>query len=348
MSELPDLSKIFKIGPIDPIEQEFFVRDMFSESYKNFLALSRFSSNSDDTLYEEKNKNRIIFVQPKSSNSQKQSENPLKSSSNLNKSKENKKLERESNNNINNVIIETNNNNEEDAININKNKQNKMYTNHIQKGKNNIKFENENDKTNDQTNSNFNNDGKVKFYTLQKRSHDKDFTDNKIKKTNAFLINDVIVVFPNKIIKNHQKSKPSPESNSLKMKKDNINDDELVKISGKITNDTSVEFNKNLRHKTVKEILSFPISEKNKKYNKDHNKQIIEKYYNECISFKLFCDLKYEDIINLINNEDNSFEGFLDTYKEELEKRKDKEDIKNNIKNFLELIKSRKKRKMSA
>ena len=329
-----------------------FENDCESELFDNYpkIPFSGFFSNSDDTYCgdNENNKSKMISVKPKSSNSQKQSENSLNSSSNSisNKSKQNLNI-------INNKIIENKNNNKEDTINIDEKKDNKINANRERKGKQSIKFEIEkgktNDKTNDQTNGQINNQANSNSinvpkneisYNYPERIHDKNAADNQIKKMNTFLINAVLIVQSNKITKIYQASIQSPESNSLEK-------NEFVKINVSITSNTSVEFNQNLLFTTLKEILSFPISNKIKKYNEEHNKQITEKYYKECPIFKQFCDLYYGDIINLINDEDNSFEGLFDTYKEELEKSQDKEDIEKIIKNFPEVVKCRKKRKIS-
>ena len=343
-----DSSKKFEYFKCWLWNENVFGNDCESKLFDSYQQLpsSDFFSNSDDTYCNnnENNKSKMISVKPQSSNSQKQSENSLNSSSNSisNKSKQNLNI-------INNKIIETKNNNKEDKINIDEKKDNKINANRERKGKQSIKFEIENGKTNDQTNGQINNqansnsisvpkNGKIS-YNYPERIHDKNAADNQIKKMNTFLINAVLIVQSNKIIKIYQASK-SPESNSLEK-------NEFVKINVSITSNTSVEFNQNLLFTTLKEILSFPISNKIKKYNEEHNKQITEKYYKECPIFKQFCDLYYGDIINLINDEDNSFEGLFDTYKEELEKRQDKEDIEKIIKNFPEVVKCRKKRKIS-
>lgn len=359
-NEDDDFSKNFDFDSNCDIEKNFLIKEWHIEAFKRYLSLpsSDFFSNSDDTYCNNNQDNisKMIIVKLKSSNSQKQSENSLNSSSNSisNKSKQNLNI-------INNKIIETKNNNKEDTINIDEKKENKINVNHERKGKQSVKLGVENDKTNDKTNEQTNDQANDKtndqtnsnsvpkngniFNTFQKKTHDKNATDNEIKKGNTFF-NKFLIVHSNKIIKKYQESKQSPESNSLKKKK-KINYDEFVQISVSITSDTGVEFNQNLQFKTLKEILSFPISNKIKKYNEDHNKQITEKYYKECPTFKEFCDLYYGDIRNLINDEDNSFEELFDTYKEELGKRQDKEDIENIIKNFTELVKNRKKRKIS-
>lgn len=282
---------------------------------------------------DEENVSKIVFGKKISPDFPISSENALKSPSNLNsnKSKKNSKL----------TFLKTIN--EQGVINIDKSQQNKNNIKYEKKGNKFINYEIKNNTKNNQTNSN--NIGKNKFISysyFQKRKHDKDSADNKLKKIKSFLINTVLISHMNKLLEKCQESEKILESNSLKKKKKRYYE-KLVQISRIKTNNTNVDSNKKLLDRNVKDILSHPNSAK--KYD---NKSIIEKYYNEYLIFKQFCDLNFEYIINIINDEDNNVEEFKelkDTYKEELEKRDDKDFIKENIKNFVELIKNRKERK---
>ena len=285
------------------------------EKYKNGDNFDDFSSMKSNQLTDynrdnEENANKIVYGEEKALNSFKSFENKINSP---HEPRENPVRF------INLIINDPQNYNEEDLI-INYKKE-KIKKNHEKERKKDIEYEIENDKTKNQSYTNSVKKTGFLFNIYKGKTHDKEYNDNKVKKLNAFLINGVARSHGNKIIKKLQESKKNPESNSLKKKK-NKTCDKIVQINGEQFKNTHVNFCKELLNYSIKDALSFPISNKYKnKYSEDHNIIIIEKYYNEYEKARQFFDIRIEDFINYLNDGNNSDKELMDTYKEKLAKR---------------------------
>ena len=226
--------------------------------------------------------------------------------------------------------------NEEDTINPKRKLElNSNIKPKIKEKKENIQFNNEpesdntkcsSDASKEQTNKNGQKQIHL-FNAYEKKTHDIYENGNKIKKGNAFLINKVCIAYGNKILKICQDGKENP--------------DILFKINDSQITNTKVDFTKKLLNKSIKEILSDSVSH-TQCHDENHNKDIIEKYYNKYDMVNRFFGSKYIEIINYINKQDNTFVGLLDTYKEELQKRNDINFMENLIKDFVGLIEKRK------
>ena len=253
------------------------------------------------------------------------------------------------------TILDNKKYNKEDKINIEKKREDNSNIKHKIKKSILINNEKENENetkytseiTNNQINNNINDGENSNSFAI--KIHDNKYNDNIIKKLNAFLFRFLINYVNNLIIDYHQ-SEEKIESDSLKKKK-NIKYKKLRQISAKQANNTRVDFTKELLNKTVKEILSFDISKPNNIYQKDYNSKILEQYYNKSDKIREFVDTKYEMIINYLNEEINIFEGFIDTYNEELKKmnknikKNNKESLNHPHKNTLFIIKKNGKNK---
>ena len=337
----------------------------YADFYVNYEADSSDNSSckSEDTCNgnPEKKSTKNQFSSNKQTSTQSQTENSkingiiTNSQQNLNESKKNNLISNESQQNLNESIKINESNfinnevNEEDKINKKNYLNDNSNINHKKNKKiKNIQIDNEieNDTTkyssnyiNEQTNDkNYKKDCHL-FNAFKEKTHTKYYNDNSIKKPNAFLFK-VLISHVNKILQKFQESENNIESNSLKEKKKKKYD-MLVKIRGDLAKNTKLNFTKNLLNKYIKDILSWPIS-KVRYYKQNHNKEIINKYYKNNDILKKILDTKYEDIIKYINEKDNTFEGLIDTYKEELKKRKDKEDMENMVEQLVVLIKNRK------
>ena len=112
--------------------------------------------------------------------------------------------------------------------------------------------------------------GRKKKGSLFKGKHDKYSSDNLIRKIKGIIIN-ILFSFINLTI--HEKYKNEPDYNMDK--------DKLMKIKQDQTVNSNIGFNQNFLKETLENIFSVDISGKYKKYNSEHNRNLIIKLLND-------------------------------------------------------------------
>ena len=112
--------------------------------------------------------------------------------------------------------------------------------------------------------------GRKKKGSLFKGNHDKYSSDNLIRKIKGIIIN-ILFSFINLTI--HEKYKNEPDYNMDK--------DKLMKIKQDQTVNSNIGFNQNFLKETLENIFSVDISGKYKKYNSEHNRNLIIKLLND-------------------------------------------------------------------
>ena len=112
--------------------------------------------------------------------------------------------------------------------------------------------------------------GRKKKGSLFKGKHDKYSSDNLIRKIKGIIIN-ILFSFINLTI--HEKYKNEPDYN--------IDKDKLMKIKQDQTVNSNIGFNQNFLKETLENIFSVDISGKYKKYNSEHNRNLIIKLLND-------------------------------------------------------------------
>ena len=112
--------------------------------------------------------------------------------------------------------------------------------------------------------------GRKKKGSLIKGNHDKYSSDNLIRKIKGIIIN-ILFSFINLTI--HEKYKNEPDYN--------IDKDKLMKIKQDQTVNSNIGFNQNFLKETLENIFSVDISGKYKKYNSEHNRNLIIKLLND-------------------------------------------------------------------
>ena len=112
--------------------------------------------------------------------------------------------------------------------------------------------------------------GRKKKGSLIKGNHDKYSSDNLIRKIKGIIIN-ILFSFINLTI--HEKYKNEPDYN--------IDKDKLMKIKQDQTVNSNIGFNQNFLKETLEKIFSVDISGKYKKYNSEHNRNLIIKLLND-------------------------------------------------------------------
>lgn len=167
-------------------------------------------------------------------------------------------------------------------------------------------------------------------------------TDYIIKIIKPFMI-DILTIFANTLI---EKYKKDDFGNTIIISP-------LLKINGDQASECNVKFNKDFLQKTLKDILSAPITTKIKQYETEYNKNVINKYYttNKVQKIKNFFDMTFQDsFIYLKNKQMPIFQGLEIIYEKQLNIKKNKnvkhkEIIEENILNFIEIINGRKPKK---
>ena len=178
------------------------------------------------------------------------------------------------------------------------------------------------------------------FINKTKKTHDSNSIDNKIRTIKSFMI-ELLIIYANILIKAHEK-----DDNGKKIKKQFI-----LKIEGKIANNTNVEYNKVLMKTKIKEILISKITKRIKNYKRVHNKKVIEKYYENNYVRKIvsFLDCEFqESFIYLKDKINENFKGLEIIYLKQLQLKKKvkiKKIIEENILDFVKTINKRKERK---
>lgn len=178
------------------------------------------------------------------------------------------------------------------------------------------------------------------FINKTKKTHDSNSIDNKIRTIKSFMI-ELLIIYANILIKAHEK-----DDNGKKIKKQFI-----LKIEGKIANNTNVEYNKVLMKTKIKEILISKITKRIKNYKRVHNKKVIEKYYENNYVRKIvsFFDCEFqESFIYLKDKINENFKGLEIIYLKQLQLKKKvkiKKIIEENILDFVKTINKRKERK---
>ena len=112
--------------------------------------------------------------------------------------------------------------------------------------------------------------GRKKKGSLIKGKHDKYSSDNLIRKIKGIIIR-ILFSFINLTI--HEKYKNEPDYNMDK--------DKLMKIKQEQTVKSNIGFNQNFLKETLENIFSVDISGKYKKYNSEHNRNLIIKLLND-------------------------------------------------------------------
>ena len=112
--------------------------------------------------------------------------------------------------------------------------------------------------------------GRKKKGSLIKGKHDKYSSDNLIRKIKGIIIR-ILFSFINLTI--HEKYKNEPDYN--------IDKDKLMKIKQDQTVNSNIGFNQNFLKETLENIFSVDISGKYKKYNSEHNRNLIIKLLND-------------------------------------------------------------------
>ena len=154
---------------------------------------------------------------------------------------------------------------------------------------------------------------------------------------------DILTMFANTLI---EKYKKDDSGNTIIISP-------LLKINGGQASECDVKLNKEFLQKTLKDILSAPITTKIKQYETEYNKNVINKYYttNKVQKIMNFFDMTFQDsIIYLKNKQMPIFQGLEIIYEKQLNIKKNKnvkhkEIIEENILNFIEIINGRKPKK---
>ena len=148
----------------------------------------------------------------------------------------------------------------------------------------------------------------------------KNWTDERkehiIKAINPFILNKVIIIYANELIKEH---KLDDENKKIKIEK-------LVELKRGFTANTHVEFTKSLLKKTIREIVGDSISGKCKKKEKDYNKNVIEKYYdkNPVKEIQRLFNTEFQDFFSIIRVPNNPMSARVRKIYEEVLKKKSK------------------------
>ena len=199
-----------------------------------------------------------------------------------------------------------------------------------------INESNESNQNNKSNESNESNNSKISFITwIEKRN------EHIIKAINPFMINKVIIPYANELIENHN---IDDENKRIKKEKQ-------VGLKREYTANTQVKYTKLLLKKRIRDIIINQISGKFRK-KKMSNEKIIKNY-----------DIKnpVEEIQKLFNTEFQDFFYYImapndpndpirtrikKIYEEQLNKKieKNQKTIKDNIKNFVEMINDRKEK----
>ena len=106
--------------------------------------------------------------------------------------------------------------------------------------------------------------------SLIKGKHDKYSYDNMCRRIKSNLLK-ILLTFINSIIYEIYEDEPDYD----------MEKDKLMQINQKQTVDSNIEFNKNFYKETLEHIFSVKISGKYKKYNPDHNRNLIIKLLND-------------------------------------------------------------------
>ena len=156
-----------------------------------------------------------------------------------------------------------------------------------------------------------------------------------IRSIKSFII-EILLIYSNNLIIQY---KIDDSGNEIKIEL-------LLKIQGKISGNSQVEFNIKLLSKKIKDILSEPLTKKITGHDSDYNKRVIAKYYDSNIvqRIKNFFDVEFREIFIYFKNEENSnLEGLKEIYEKQLVNRKKscQKLIKENISYFIDIINKR-------
>lgn len=185
--------------------------------------------------------------------------------------------------------------------------------------------------------------GRRKKGSLTKGTHDKYSCDNLIKKIKSTIIH-FLYIFINSTIHKIYKNELDYD----------MEKDKLMKIKQKQYATTNIKFNQNFLKETVENIFSVDISSKYKKFNSDHNRNLIIKLLNDNnmerreIFHNLFTKTFLECLEHFCGIKKMSeLEGIetFDEYKEKSKEEKDYlESFEYTIKNYETIIKKKKGR----
>ena len=112
--------------------------------------------------------------------------------------------------------------------------------------------------------------GRKKKDSLIKGKHDKFYSDNLIRKIKSIILHN-LNIFINSTIHEIYKNEPNYD----------MEKDKLMKIKQEQIVNSNIEFNKKFVEETLEHIFSVDISGKFKKYNPDHNRNLIFKLLND-------------------------------------------------------------------
>jgi hypothetical protein len=112
--------------------------------------------------------------------------------------------------------------------------------------------------------------GRKKKGSLIKGKHDKYYSDNLFRKIKSIALRNLYTFINSKI---HEIYKYEPDYD--------MNKDMLKKIKQEQIVNSNIEFNKEFLNETLEHIFSVDISKKFKKYNSDHNRNLIIKLLND-------------------------------------------------------------------
>ena len=180
--------------------------------------------------------------------------------------------------------------------------------------------------------------------SLIKGKHDKYSYDNMCRRIKSNLLK-ILLTFINSIIYEIYEDEPDYD----------MEKDKLMQINQKQTVDSNIEFNKNFYKETLEHIFSVKISGKYKKYNPDHNRNLIIKLLNDNnierrqIFHNLFTKTFLECLEHFLGTKKiKELEGMktFNEYKKELEDDKDYlETFEYRLKNYKANIDSKKGRR---
>lgn len=186
--------------------------------------------------------------------------------------------------------------------------------------------------------------GRKKKGSLTKGKHDKYSEDNVFRKIKSNLLK-FLLIFINSIIKEIYE-----DESDYDMEKD-----KLMQINQEQTVCSNIEFNKNFYKETLENIFSVKISSKYKKFNPDHNRNLIIKLLNDNnierrrIFHNLFNKTFLESLEHFLGSKKtNELEGMktFNEYKKELEDDKDYlATFEYILKNYKEIIDNKKGRR---
>ena len=186
--------------------------------------------------------------------------------------------------------------------------------------------------------------GRKKKGSLAKGEHNKYSYDNMCRRIKSNLLK-ILLTFINSIIYEIYEDEPDYD----------MEKDKLMQINQKQTVDSNIEFNKNFYKETLEHIFSVKISGKYKKYNPDHNRNLIIKLLNDNnierrqIFHNLFTKTFLECLEHFLGTKKiRELEGMktFNEYKKELEDDKDYlETFEYRLKNYKANIDSKKGRR---